>query len=136
MSAPPPSRVKFERILEGILKRYPEIGDRPKRVLSNPPEGSIETLKVSIEPQKVLSNPVLCPPKIYRALVRGTSEPQKRFCQTFRIAPPPFQVNLLKLSLKFTVFRTFFGVKFHETFCFGHPNLGKHKRKITPKFHT
>ena len=33
------------RILEGILQWYPEIGDRPKKVLSNPPEGSIEPLK-------------------------------------------------------------------------------------------
>ena len=31
--------------IEGILKRYPEIGDRTKKVLSNPPEGSIEPLK-------------------------------------------------------------------------------------------
>ena len=31
--------------VEGIFKRYPEIGDRPKKVLSNPPGGSIEPLK-------------------------------------------------------------------------------------------
>ena len=30
---------------EGISKRYPDIGDRPKRVLSNPPEGPIEPLQ-------------------------------------------------------------------------------------------
>ena len=30
---------------KGILKRYPEIGDRPKMVLSSPPEGSTEPLK-------------------------------------------------------------------------------------------
>ena len=29
-------------LLQGILKRCPEIGDRPKKFLSNPPEGSIE----------------------------------------------------------------------------------------------
>ena len=44
--------------IEGILKRYPEIGDRPKKVLSNPPEGSIET------PKKVLSNPLWGPKQV------------------------------------------------------------------------
>ena len=44
--------------LEGTLKRYPEIGKRPKKVLLNPPEGSIEPL------QKVLSNPLLVPKKV------------------------------------------------------------------------
>ena len=56
-----------------ILKQYPEIGDRPKKVLSNPPDGSIEALK-----------------GFYRTLVRGTSEPQTRFYRTFRIERPPF----------------------------------------------
>ena len=40
--------------LEGTLKRYPEIGDRPKKAISNPPQGSFEPLfgphKGSIEP--------------------------------------------------------------------------------------
>ena len=43
-----------------IFKRYPEIGDRPEKVLSNPPESSIPS-KGSIEPpfgpKKVLQNP-------------------------------------------------------------------------------
>ena len=45
--------------VEGILKRYPEIGHRPTKVLSNPPEDSIEPLQNhrqgSIEP--FASNP-------------------------------------------------------------------------------
>ena len=47
----------LKRMAEGILKRYPGIADRPEKVLSNPPEGSIEPLgrfyripKGSIEP--------------------------------------------------------------------------------------
>ena len=28
--------------IEGVFKRYPEIGDHPKKVLSNPLKGSIE----------------------------------------------------------------------------------------------
>ena len=49
-------------MLEGVLKRYPEIGDHPNKVLSNPSRGSIEPLQ--IEPQKVLSNPLLAPEKV------------------------------------------------------------------------
>ena len=44
-------------VVEGILKRFPEIGDLPKKGPSNPREGSIEPLegfyrtpKGSIEP--------------------------------------------------------------------------------------
>ena len=33
------------RLLEVILKWYPETGDRSEKVLSNPPEGSFENLK-------------------------------------------------------------------------------------------
>ena len=57
---PPPPEVPPPcfSLLEGISKRYPEICDRPKKVLSNPPQGSIEPLK------KVLSNPLLAPEKV------------------------------------------------------------------------
>ena len=48
---PNPSSPDQGPSIEGILKRYPEIGDPPKKVLSNPPEGSIKPLKKSsIEP--------------------------------------------------------------------------------------
>ena len=50
--------------IEGILKRYPEIGDHPEKVLSNPPEGSIEPLKRLYRTPKVLSNPLLGPKKV------------------------------------------------------------------------
>ena len=76
--------------LEGISKRYPEIGDRPKKLLSNPPEGSIEPL------QGFYRTPFGAPKRFYRTLVRGTSEPQTGFCRTFRIEPPflgyPFKI--------------------------------------------
>ena len=55
-------RPHFPLFLEGILEQYPEIGDCPKKALSNPPESSIEPLQ-----------------KFYRTLVRGTSEPQTGF---------------------------------------------------------
>ena len=79
--------------LGGILKRYPEIGDRPQKVLLNPLEGSIKPLK------KVLSNPkrfyrtlFWAPKGFHRTFVRGTSEPQTGFYETFRIEPPPFRL--------------------------------------------
>ena len=41
--------------MEGVSKRYPEIGDRPKKVLSNRPKGSIEPLKMFyLTPRDVL----------------------------------------------------------------------------------
>ena len=46
-------------LVEGVLKRYPDIGDHPDKVLSNPPKGSIEPL------QKALSNPRLAPEKVH-----------------------------------------------------------------------
>ena len=46
--------------LRGSFKRYPEIGDHPKKVLSNPPK---------IEPQKVLANPLWPPKRFYGTLV-------------------------------------------------------------------
>ena len=56
--------VLFREILEdvlfrGSLKRYPEIGDRPEKVLSNPPKDSIEPLRRFYLTQEVLSNPHL-----------------------------------------------------------------------------
>ena len=79
-----------DALVEGILKRYPEIGGRPKKVLSNPPEGSIEPIEEgSIEPQEGSIEPPFGPQKrFYRTLVRGTSEPQTGFYRTFRIEPP------------------------------------------------
>ena len=35
---------------KGVLKRYPQVGDSPKKVLSNSRLGSIEPPKGSIEP--------------------------------------------------------------------------------------
>ena len=63
--------------VEGILKRYPEIGDRPKKVLSNPREGSIEPLKRFYRtPKGSIEAPFFGPQKrSYRTLVRRTSEP-------------------------------------------------------------
>ena len=46
------------------------------------------TYKGSIEPQKVLSNPVWPPNRFYRAPKKGSSEPQTGFHGTFRIEPP------------------------------------------------
>ena len=84
------------RYSEGTLKRYPEIGDRPEKVVSNPPEGSIE---VNQTPKKVLSNPkrfyrtsFWAPKRFYGTLVRGTSELQTGFYRTFRIEPPLFRL--------------------------------------------
>ena len=37
--------IRLCMILEGILKRYPEIGDCPEKVQSNPPKGSIKPLE-------------------------------------------------------------------------------------------
>ena len=51
-------------IIEGILKRYPEIGDRPKKVLSNTPEGSIEPLKRFYRTQKGSIQTFLGPKKV------------------------------------------------------------------------
>ena len=86
--------------LEGILKRHPEIGDRPKKVLSESIEPSRSFYRT---PKKVLSNPkrfnrklFWAPPRFYRTLVRGTSEPQIGFYRTFRIEAPllgyPFKI--------------------------------------------
>ena len=83
--------------LEGILKRYPEIGDCPE-------EGSIEpSRRFYRTPDKVLSNsnrfyrtPFWAPKRFNRTPVRGTSEPQTGFYRTFRIEPPflgyPFKI--------------------------------------------
>ena len=68
--------------LEEILKRYPEIGDCPKKVLSNPPQSSLEALK------RFDRTPFWAPETFKRAPVRGTSEAQRRFYRTFRIEPP------------------------------------------------
>ena len=81
------------RFLEGISERYPKIGDSPKMVISNPPEGSIEPRK------RFYRTPFWPPKRFYRTPVKGLSEPQKRFYRTFCIEPPPFQVTLLKLPL-------------------------------------
>ena len=45
--------------IQAVLKRYPDIGNSPKRVLSNPPKGSIEPLQrfYHLAPKKVLQNP-------------------------------------------------------------------------------
>ena len=48
--------------VEGILKQYPEIGDRPKKVLSNP--------------QKVLSNP-----KMFDRTPLGPQKDAKNPCE-------------------------------------------------------
>ena len=74
-------------------RRYPEIGDRPKKVLSNPPEGSIEALKGLSSPKRVYRTPFWAPKRFYRTLVRGTSEPQTGFYRTFRIEPPLFRLS-------------------------------------------
>ena len=49
--------------IEGILKRYPEIGDRPTKALSSPPEGSIEPLKRFCRTPKGSFEPPLLGPK-------------------------------------------------------------------------
>ena len=77
-------------ILEGVSKRYPEIG-------GDPPKGSIEPLKSSIEPLKI-SNPFWPPKTFYKTPGKEFSEPQTGFHLTFRIEPP-FQLTLLKPSL-------------------------------------
>ena len=71
------------------MKWYPEIGDPPRKVLSNHLKGSIEPLKrfyltpkSSIEPAFGLKK------RICRTLVRGTSEPHTGFYRTFRIELP------------------------------------------------
>ena len=46
------------QIIEGIWKRHPEIGDRPRKVLSNPPE------KVLSNPPKDSIEPFFWAPKI------------------------------------------------------------------------
>ena len=75
--------------LEGILKRYPEIGDCPKKVPSNPPKGSIEPFRTS----KGSIEPPFGPRKVFERLpVKGFSEPQKRFYRTFRIETPLFRL--------------------------------------------
>ena len=50
--------------VEGIFKRFPEIGDCPKKVLSNPSEGSIEPQK------RFYRTPFSAPKRFYRTLVR------------------------------------------------------------------
>ena len=90
----------FKHNIEGVLKRYPEIGDHPNKFLSNPPQSSIESSKRFYpSPQKVLSNskrfyrtPFSSPKRFYRTTVKGFSEPQKRFCRTFLIEPPLFRL--------------------------------------------
>ena len=79
---------------EGVLKRYLDIGDRPKKVQSNPPNGPIEPLT------RFYRNPFWPPTRLYRTPVKGFSEPQTGFYRTFRVEPPPFQAALLKLSLQ------------------------------------
>ena len=77
--------------IEGILKRYPEIGERPKKVLWNTPTGSIEP------PEEVLSSPLLAPKKVLK-------NPSERDFRTtdrvllnilHRTPPPPLKVTLL-----------------------------------------
>ena len=54
--------------VEGVLKRYPRISDRPKKVLSSPPKGSIKPPREFYLTPKgsstVLSNPHLTPEKV------------------------------------------------------------------------
>ena len=61
--------------VEGVLKRYPEIGDRHKKVLSNLPEGSIEP------PKKVLSK------RFYRTL-EGLQNHRQGSIEPFTSNPP------------------------------------------------
>ena len=51
-------KIEISILNKGSLKQYPDIGDRPKKALSNPPK-DIEPLKRFIQPQTVLSNPHL-----------------------------------------------------------------------------
>ena len=64
MTLPKLRTILTQIMAKGVLKRYLEIGDHPKKALSHPPKGSVEPLKVSIEPQKVLPNPLLAPEKV------------------------------------------------------------------------
>ena len=71
----------------GNLKRYPEIGDRPNKVLLNPPKGSIEPLKRPLlAPKKVLQNPS---ERVFRTTEKVLSN------RSHRTPPPPFQVTLI-----------------------------------------
>ena len=77
----------------GILKRHPETGDRPRKVLSNPH-------KSSIEPLKRYRTPFWPPKRFYRTPVRGCSEPQKGSIEPFASNPPfsgyPFKTFPMK----------------------------------------
>ena len=75
--------------IEGVSKRYPEIGDRPKKGSSEPSTDSIEPLQrfylnpagsieSPIAPEKVQKNPGERVPR---------SAPQTGFYRTFRIEP-------------------------------------------------
>ena len=77
--------------VEGILKRYPDIGDGPRRFYRT-------FQKILLNPQQVLSNserynrtPIwplktfLC---IYKAVVKGPSKPQRGFYRTVGIELP------------------------------------------------
>ena len=103
--------------LERISKRYPEIGDRPKKVLSNPPKSSIEThTKVLSKPLKrfyrnpkqVLSKPqkgsIEAPfwpsKRFYRAPAKGSQNCRKGSIEPFASNPPPSQVTLVKSTLE------------------------------------
>ena len=75
---------------------YPEIGDRPSKVLSNPPK------KVLSNPKRFCRTPFWPPKNFHRTpvqgfqnpteKVRGFRTPQKRFDRTFRIEPPLFRL--------------------------------------------
>ena len=78
--------------IQGVLKRYPEISDRPEKVLSNPPEGSIETSTVSIYPPppnpKGSIEPIWPPRRFNRNPSEGSLEPRSAFYPAFRIKLP------------------------------------------------
>ena len=62
-----------EFLVEGVSKPYPEIGDRPKKVQSNPPKGSIEPLKRFYRPEAlhgVLQVAALICPKTFPNFLR------------------------------------------------------------------
>ena len=82
------------RVLRGGFSRGNLNGTLNRRP---PQKGFIEpSRRFSRTPKKVLSNPkrfnrtpFWAPKRFKRTLVRGTSEPQTGFYQTFRVEPPP-----------------------------------------------
>ena len=78
----------FAKMYVRLSWRYPEIGDRTKKVQSNPPKGSIEPIKSFYRtPEKALTNPFWPPKRFYRTLVRGASQPQTGLNLSHRTPP-------------------------------------------------